>query len=78
MIKPGFDELVFRARRLADWGRLTEWETGFVRGIAAKARRPAWRPSARQLEVLERIVAPDVGSPLIDEGDAPELIEGGE
>lgn len=39
-----------------------EWIKGFVRSIARHAKRPTWRPSIKQEQIMRRLVA-DLGMP---------------
>lgn len=47
------------------------WLFDFARSIAHQAKRPAWRPSVRQEQLMRRMVRElfqhDVGNPLEDE-----------
>ncbi|RJL18655.1 hypothetical protein [Paracoccus siganidrum] len=49
------DDLLF------SWGRVIAnargWERGFALSIQRARRRPDWRPSHKQLAVMERLVA---------------------
>ncbi|MBI6630712.1 hypothetical protein [Pontibaca salina] len=48
-----------------------EWLNGFVRSIAKHGKRPAWRPSDKQWQIMRRLVselgtAPDRTMELIE------------
>lgn len=52
---PDVDHLLF------SWGRVIAnargWERGFALSIQRDRKRPGWRPSHKQLAVMERLVA---------------------
>ncbi len=71
---PRIDEILWRLGQALKSGRLSEWESGFARGLLGQAKRggPRWRPSGKQLAVIDRILAeirqPETtDDPLIDE-----------
>lgn len=48
-----------------------EWLKGFVRSIARHGKRPSWRPTDRQIQIMRRLVselnfAPDQQAELIE------------
>lgn len=48
-----------------------DWLKGFVRSIARHAKRPAWRPTGKQWQIMRRLVselgtAPDRDVDLIE------------
>ena len=48
-----------------------EWLQGFVRSIARHGKRPSWRPSPKQEQIMRRLVselgtAPDQGVEVIE------------
>ena len=48
-----------------------EWLKGFVQSIARRGKRASWRPSAKQEQIMRRLVselgtAPDQGVELIE------------
>ena len=63
---PSLDELLHRANHLRFWGKLNKFEARFVLGMTCKAKRRSWRPSRRQLELLQSIVGADGGEALIE------------
>ncbi|MEY8841793.1 hypothetical protein AB9K41_22420 [Cribrihabitans sp. XS_ASV171] len=48
-----------------------EWLKGFVRSIARHGKRPKWRPTPKQAQIMRRIVS-ELGT---DTGPAMDLIE---
>ncbi|SIT81862.1 hypothetical protein [Pontibaca methylaminivorans] len=50
-----------------------KWLMGFVRSIARHAKRPSWRPTPRQEQVMRRLVVemstmPGMGGEVIERG----------
>lgn len=43
-----------------------EWLKGFVRSIAKHGKRPKWRPSAKQEQIMRKLVA-EVGTGADDD-----------
>ncbi|MEY8144439.1 hypothetical protein [Falsihalocynthiibacter sp. CO-5D18] len=39
-----------------------DWMQGFVKSIARHSKRPSWRPSAKQAQLMQRLVA-DLSAP---------------
>lgn len=64
------DHLLFR------WGRVVAdargWARGFALSIQRDRKKPGWSPSAKQLAVMQRMVAE---LPMSGVEDDPELIE---
>ena len=52
----------------------TDFAKGFARSVARQARRPGWRPTAKQLPIMERMVS-DLFTSADDEGEEISLIE---
>jgi hypothetical protein len=34
-----------------------EWLKGFAKSVARQAKRPSWRPTARQAQIMRRLVS---------------------
>ena len=47
-----------------------EWEADFARSVLRQAKRPGWKPSAKQLTIMERLV-----SEMFNETDELEVLE---
>lgn len=50
------EALLFHLRPIAA-GSSDDWATGFSKSILKQARNPRWRPSQKQRETMERLVA---------------------
>lgn len=63
-------------RLLFSWPRVIAdargWTRGFALSIQRDRRKPGWTPSAKQLSVMQRLVAE---LPLVAGEDDPELVE---
>ena len=67
---PEVDHLLF------SWGRVIAdargWARGFALSVQRDRKKPGWRPSSRQLAVMQRLVAE---LPQVAGEDEPDLIE---
>lgn len=69
------DEKLFKLSDRLRAGAFGEWERGFALSVLGQAKRPRWRPSAKQMAVIQRLVAKpatkaaDPSEALIDEAD---------
>ena len=50
-----------------------DWIKGFVRSVARHGKRPGWRPTGRQAQIMRRLVSELGTAP--DTDNAPILIE---
>lgn len=46
--------------------RLTPWERRFAEDVADRAKNAFWRPSAKQLEIMRRMVSEAMAEPAIN------------
>jgi hypothetical protein len=52
-------------------GGADDWIKGFVRSIARHGKRPGWRPTSRQAQIMRRLVA-ELGT--VPDHDTQELV----
>jgi hypothetical protein len=54
MTRP-FEVLLFHMRGLTSSSN--EWQSGFARSVLKQARRPNWRPTEKQIAIMDKMVA---------------------
>ncbi len=57
--------------RRAMGGAADEWVQAFVRSIARQGKRPSWRPSLKQQQIMRRLVS-ELGTAPDDDFDVIE------